>query len=160
MAGQREDYMMRIAAMMAEMLRRISGLREAGSSEQALALIIVAQEKLFQRPVAAFAALDMAEQLRLLALDEPAEQGRAKQLAYAATLREAGLIYEARSRADAAVSAFQLALYILLFVAADDPARQADLRPQIRALLAAVPPEQLFAPTLELLKRFPVAGGG
>ena len=111
-AGQREDYLMRMTEELCEFVARAVLLRDTGQLAQALQIAVQAQERLFARPAAEFAALPVDEQLRLLTLDESPDQARAKCLAYASILEEAGNVYQARGRDDLAASALQLALYV------------------------------------------------
>jgi hypothetical protein len=91
--------------------------------------------------------------MRLLVLGESPENARAKRIGYAALLREAAAVYRMRDREDLAVSAHQVALHVLLTVAVENPAGAEELIPEIRALLAEVPAEQLYEPVKELLAK-------
>jgi hypothetical protein len=147
------DYFLRYIELVRQFLAEATKLRQSGKLDQALRVILHAQEKLFARTAAEFATLSLDEQLRLLAVGETAENARAKQLGYAALLREAGTVYRARDREDLAVSAHQLALHVMLTVAAEQPATAHELLPEIRALLAEVPADQLYEPVKELLTK-------
>jgi hypothetical protein len=115
--------------------------------------MVRAQEKLFARPTAEFAARPVDEQLRLLTVDETPEKARAKLLAYAALLTEGGKIYGGRGRRDLAASAFQLALYVTLTAADTDRARAGELQPAIAGLRARLNDDELNPPVRELLAR-------
>ena len=157
MAGQREDYVMRLIDELRTFVTRAIALRDNGQLDQALHTAVQAQERLFARPAAEFAARPVDEQLRLLTLDESPDQARAKCLAYASILEEAGNVYQARARDDLAAGALQLALYVRLTVALENEPRAAELRPSIETLhsrLAAVP---LSPPVRELLDKLPPA---
>lgn len=149
---------MQILEMMGEMLRRAIKLRESGHLSEALSMLVLAQEKLFGRPAAAFASFDIAEQLRLLSIDETPENARTKCLAYASTLKEAGLIYQAHGKAMPAASAFQLALFVTLTVATDPRTPAKDLDPKIVQLLGLVEEDELYGPVAELLKKIRANG--
>jgi hypothetical protein len=153
MAGFREDYLLRLIDELREFVARAVALRDASKLQQALMTVVQAQEKLFARPAAQFAALSLDEQLRLVALDDPPAMARAKKLAYADILREAGKIYEARLQPDLAISACQLALQVTLTVALEDPAQAGELRPAIAELLPHVPEERRSPPVAEMLVR-------
>jgi hypothetical protein len=134
-------------------------LREKGRPDQAMFALMVAQEKLFARPIAQFAPLPLEEQLRLLTLDEPPEMARQKVLIYAKLLREAGINYEARDRRDLAENTFQLALNVALQgVISTRETSSADnidddTTEFLRDLLNRIPPQSLHAPTVEMLKQ-------
>jgi len=144
---------MRILEMMGQMLARITKLRASGLYGEALAMVIDAQEKLFGRPASEFASVAVADQLRLLRLDESRAVAQGKCLAYASTLKEAGLVYQAQGNESMAASAFELALYVTLTIAVEPDASIDELRPQIAQLLGALPPDQIHAPIRELLDR-------
>lgn len=134
-------------------------LRNGGQLDQALIAVVSAQEKLFARPALEFMGRSLDEQLRLLRLDEPQHSAREKCLGYAALLREAGLIYEARDKPDLATSAFQSALYIMLSVAIETNQQPTDeIAVAVADLLSRVPVDQLHAPVKELLAQVATLG--
>jgi hypothetical protein len=155
MAGQREDYLLRLIEDLREFVTRAVALRHSDQLGQALLTVVAAQERLFARPMVEFAARPIDDQLRLLTLDESAETARGKCLAYASILQEAARVYRARGREDLAASADQLALYVLLTVALGDAAQAAELRGSIVELRARLPDDLLQAPVRELLARLP-----
>ena len=129
-------------------------LGDSGKLGEALMTMVRAQEKLFARPMAEFAPLGIDEQLRLLTVSELPDKARAKVLAYALLLTEGGKIYGARGRRDLAASAFQLALYATLTVAAGDRERAGEeLQPAIADLRSRLTDDQLNPPVRELLDR-------
>lgn len=154
-------------------------LREKGRPDQAMFGLMVAQEKLFARPLAEFAPLPLDEQLRLLTIDEPPTSARAKVLIYAKLLRECAFNYEARDRRDLAESTFELALSVALqgvlstresiaaekaASAAQDPSAAAatdrlddDTTELLRDLLSRIPPQALHAPVVEMLQQVGMA---
>lgn len=147
------DYFLRYIELIGQFLAQATKLRQSGKLDEALRVLLQAQEKLFARPANEFVTLPLDEQMRLLAVGESAENARAKRIGYAALLREAAAVYRMRDREDLAVSAHQLALHVMLTVAVEQPAEAEELIPGIRALLAEVPAEQLYEPVKELLAK-------
>jgi hypothetical protein len=152
MSAKRDDYILRAIEQLRIMVAAAVKLRNGGQLDQALLAIVSAQEKLFARPASAFMRLELDEQLRLLRVGEAPDSAREKCLGYAALLREAGLVYEARDKPELAASAFQSALYIILTVAveANQPASD-NVTATIADLLDRLPIEQLHAPVKDLL---------
>jgi hypothetical protein len=153
MAGRRDDYILRAVDQLRLMVAAAVKLRDGGKLDQALLAIVSAQEKLYARPAPAFMGLPLDEQLRLLCIDETPQAAHDKCLGYAALLREAGLVYEARDKLDLAASAFQSALYVTLTVAAESRNSAANLRNPLAELLQRVAPQDLHAPVKDLLDR-------
>lgn len=151
MPGQRDDYILRAIDQLRQLVAQAVKLRDTGKLDQALLAIVTAQERLFARPAPQFMGLGLDEQLRLLKLGESPDSARAKCLGYAASLREAGLVYEARDKRDLAIGAFQSALYVTLVVAAENKSTVDELRTSLTELLARIPPDQLQLPTQSLL---------
>jgi len=158
MSGKRDDYLLRAIEQLRLMVSAAVKLRDSGKLDQALLAIVSAQEKLFARPAPAFMGLGLDDQLRLLRIGESSDSAREKCLGYAAVLREAGLIYEARDKKDLAISAFQSALYVTLTVAAESKISADALAPLIAELLDRLPVEQLHSPVKELLDQIAVQG--
>lgn len=150
----RDDYILRFIDLVGKALAQALRFRQEGKFDQALIAIVSAQEKLFARPTPEFVGLPLDEQLRLLSIGEAPESARAKCLAYASLLREAGLVYEARSRPEVAASAFQLALQTQLTIAVESGARDEKTASAIEDLLPRIPPELLQEPVKELLARY------
>jgi hypothetical protein len=155
MAGQREDYLLRLIEELREFVTRAVALRNTDQLGQALHTIVHAQERLFARPAAEFTPRTIDEQLRLLTMDESAETGRGKCVAYASILQEAGNVYRALGREDLAASAWQLALYITLTAALGDPAKARELHPSIAGLRGRLVEDSLQAPVRDLLAKLP-----
>jgi hypothetical protein len=149
----REDYILRFIGLLRQAIAQILNYRVAGQYEEALLAAFSAQEKLFGRRTAELAALDLEELLRLLRLDETSAVGREKVLGYAALLRETGLVYEAMSRHDLALGCFQLALHIMLTVVVGEKTGSDEVWTSMRDLMARIPPGQLHAPVVELLRQ-------
>jgi hypothetical protein len=153
MAIRREDYILELIQELQAFVAQAVNLGDSGKLGEALMTMVRAQEKLFARPMAEFAPLGIDEQLRLLTVSELPERARAKVLAYALLLTEGGKIYGARGRRDLAASAFQLALYATLTVAAGDRDRAGELQPAIADLRSRLTDEELNPPVRELLDR-------
>jgi hypothetical protein len=149
--AEQEDYILRHIAMLRQLLNQMLKLRSSGQHEQAMALMMQAQEKLFGRPPLEVIVLPLDDQLELLAKGISPEQAREKHVGYALLLREAGLSYAERDRNDLAASAFKAALYILLRVSMKDGRRDEALVDLIRSTLASTPAEQVDAPIREML---------
>lgn len=147
------DYILRYIELVRQFLAEALKLRQAGRLDEAMRVLLQAQEKLFARPAHEFIPLPLDDQLQLLSAGETADNARAKRLGYAALLREAAAVYAARDRDELAVSANQLALNVMLTVALDQPAENDALLPEIRALLAQIPAERLYDPVKELLAK-------
>jgi len=150
----RDDYILRFVELLAKAIAQATKLRQDGKLDQALIVLVAAQERLFARPTAEFATLPLDEQLRLLTISEAPPAARTKCLGYGSLLREAGLIYQARGRPELAASAFELALEITLTVAVRANAVDAELAASVEELLPRIPPEQLHEPTKELLETY------
>ena len=150
----RDDYILRFIELLAKAVAQATKLRQDGKLEQALIVLVAAQERLFARPTPEFAGLPLDEQLRLLTVSEPPASARIKCLGYGSLLREAGLIYQARGRPELATSAFELSLQITLTVAVTANATDAELTASVDELLSRVPVELLHEPTKELLETY------
>jgi hypothetical protein len=153
MAIRREDYILELIDELQAFVAQALHQSDSGKLGEALMTMVRAQEKLFARPMAEFAARPIDEQLRLLTINETPDKARAKVLAYAALLTEGGKIYGGRGRTDLADSAFQLALYATLTVAETDRARAGELQPAIAGLRSRLADDQLNPPVRELLAR-------
>jgi hypothetical protein len=150
MPGQ-EDYILRHIAMLRMFLNQMLKLRLSGQHEQAMALMMQAQEKLFGRPPSEVIVLPLDDQLELMATGISSEQAREKHVGYALLLREAGLSYTEQNKNDLAASAYKASLYILLRVSMKDCARDDALVDLIRSALASTWVEQIDAPIREML---------
>jgi hypothetical protein len=150
MPGQ-EDYILRHISMLRLLLNRMLKLRSSGQHEQAMVLMMQAQEKLFGRPPSEVIGLPLDDQLQLLATGISPEQARERQVGYALLLREAGLSYAERNKNDLAAGAFKAALYILLRVSMKDGTPDDALVDLIRSTLASTSVEQVDAPIREML---------
>ena len=149
----REDYILRFIGLLRQAIAQILNYRVAGRYDEALLAAFNAQEKLFGRKTSELSALDLEELLRLLRLDETNAVGGEKVLGYAALLRETGLVYAAMDRHDLALGCFQLALHITLTVVVEEKAASDEVWASMRDLMTRIPPEQLHAPVVELLRQ-------
>jgi hypothetical protein len=148
----REDYIERQIAMLRQGLEQILKLRSGGHHEQAMMVLMQAQEKLFGCPPSQFAALAMDDQLKLLAAGVSPEEAREKYVGYALLLREAGISYAQRDRNDLSASAFKAALYVLLHASLKKSGGEEALLDLIRTTLASTPTEAVDAPIREMLE--------
>jgi hypothetical protein len=148
----RDDYILRFIDLLRQAIAQSLKLRQEGRFDQALFTLMVAQEKLFARQAHEFLHLPIEEQLHLLTIGESKEGARTRALAYAALLREAGQIYEAKDRADLAVGAFQLALYVTLKTSSTYGPQDDGWVPAAQELLAKIPADQLQEPVRALLE--------
>jgi hypothetical protein len=151
MANDQEDYIIRIIAMIGQMLARITALRQMGNYGEALQITMIAQEKLFGHPAAEFVMLPIADQLALLARGEPAPLARAKGQAYAALIKEAAQVYQARGDAALAASALELSLMVILTLASDPGSAPGEFKDEIADLSASIRIEDLHPPVRALL---------
>jgi hypothetical protein len=149
--NSQDDYIERTIAMLRRMLAQLVGMRAAGKHEQAMVILLQAQERLFGRPLSEVAALPLDGQLGILATGFSAAQARERYVCYALLLREAGISYRERDQGDLAGSAFKAALYVLLRAALTDSGEDEPLVELIRSTLASAPVEQVDAPIIRLL---------
>ena len=63
----REDFIVRQIAMLRQLLAHVFRLRTAGEPDQAVTVLMQAQEKLFGRPLSEVLDVSLDEQLDLLA---------------------------------------------------------------------------------------------
>lgn len=149
--SSQEDYIERNIAMLRRMLAQIIKLRSAGQSEQAMMLLMQAQERLFGRSPSEVSALPLDSQLALLASGLSREQAQEKFVGYALLLREAGVSLWFRDRKDLAAGAFKTALYVLLHASLTCSSQDEALVDLVRSTLAATPLEQIDAPIVQML---------
>ena len=137
--------------MLRQFLAQVVKLRSERRTEQAMAVLMQAQEKLFNLSGKEVSEKSLEEQMGLLAAGMSAAEAREKQMGYALLLKEAGLCYADRDRTDIAEGAFKMALHIALRLAAEGAAPEDELLELARDLLARVPLERIDEPTKELL---------
>jgi hypothetical protein len=154
MPGERQDYLLRLIEQLRQFVAQALALRQAGKLDEALMALAHAQEKLFVRPAAEFRHLPIVDQLRLLTLGESPAAGRDNCVAYATILEQAGLVFQGKDQETLAMSAFQLALHVLLLVAEGAGAVTPELQSGIAMLRERLPAEEINAPTRELLARY------
>ena len=154
MPGDRQDYLFRLIEQLRQFVAQALALRQAGKLDEALIELAHAQERLFVRPAAEFRHLPIVDQLRLLKLGESPGMGREKCTAYATILEQAGLVFLGKNQDTLALSAFQLALHVLLIVAGEPGAVTSELQCGIVRLRERLPAEELNASTRELLARY------
>lgn len=156
----RDDYILRYLSLLRQALARMMKYRTSGRYNEALDAAVEAQEKLFARTTAELAQLDLAHLIRLLRIDEPPGIADEKVMIYSNLLRETGLVYSALGRDDSAENCFQLALHVLLTVAAEQYPAPDETRAALRDLLARIPPDRLHPPVIEMLERMDRTGPG
>lgn len=149
--NSQEDYIERNIGMLRRMLAQLLGLRSAGGHEQAMVILVQAQERLFGCPLSQVARLPLDRQLEFLASGYSPAQARERFVCYALLLREAGISYKERDQGDLAGSAFKAALYVLLQASLTGSSDDEPLIDLIRSTLASTPVEQVDAPILQLL---------
>jgi hypothetical protein len=143
---QRQDYILRLLEELNQFLAEVARFRRVGSYDAALLTLLQAQERLFARPAEQFMALPVAEQVRLLAVDESAANARDKCVAYATLLAVAGHIYQARDQPALAHGAYQLASHVILMALQQfSPPASLDDRARITELVGQLPPDDLNA---------------
>jgi len=150
-----EDYIEKHVSILVRLIAQIVTLRAARRYEEASAVTMQAQEKLFGCPASVFAVLPLADQLDLLAKGMSPQEAREKMVCYALLLREAGASYLERNRKELAAGAFKTALHILLAASLDGSGRDDELIDLIRSTLANTPVEQVDAPLREMLEAIP-----
>lgn len=134
----KEDYFLRHLSVLRQFLAQVAKLRVSGQPEQAMVVLMQAQEKLFCRPPSQVLALGLEDQLRLLATGVSQEDARECQIGYALLLKEAGLCYADRGRPEIAATAFGTALRIVRTLEAGGAAPEPELLDLARDLSVLV----------------------
>ena len=153
MPSQREDYILAQIQLLRQFVARLLRRREEAGLHEAIQLALHLQEKLFARPAAEFLRLEVSEQIAALKLGESIEAGRAKCLAYATLLKETAALYEIKGQNDLAAGARQLALYVTLSVAVDQPTGDTSANVLLAELSAALSGSELHPPVQELQEK-------
>lgn len=109
-----EDYLLRLIKQVGEFLARVVQQREAGRPDEALVTAMLAQERLFGRPLAEFGAWSVEEQVEHLIAGETPADAATKCALYADLLAEAARVYGLRGPAPLETTARQLAVWVLL----------------------------------------------
>jgi len=160
MAIQQQDYILRhietISRLVARLRRKGKPLGEEDTAEinETLLLAMHLQEKNFGMPASQFLGLSADEQILSLKKGESAPAGQERCLTYAALLKDIAELYAYRGSTDLALGARQLALYVALSVALDQPAGPSAGRALVRELLVVLDGAEPPPPTRELLDRF------
>jgi hypothetical protein len=159
MPGQQQDYIVRhletISRLIARLRRKGGVLSPEDHAELHEALFLAAQlqERNFGRPAREFLALPADEQFAALRQGESPSIGHDRCLTYATLLRTTAELYALRGGSDLALGARQLALYIALRVALDEPADAGAARSLVEDLRHLLAGAELHPPTQELLTR-------
>lgn len=160
MPAQQQDYILRhiqtISRLVARLRLKGKILAEEDRTEvnEALLQAMHLQEKNFGMPAARFLELSADEQIAALRRGESPAAGRARGLTYATLLRETAELYAYRGSSDLALGARQLALYIALRIALDEPAEASAASELIRSLRLILGDAEMHPPTFELLEQF------
>jgi len=157
MASQQQDYLLRhietISRLVARLRRKGRKLDEEDEDElnETLLLAMHLQERNFGMPAARFLSLSADEQIASLKKGESKSAGDERCLTYATLLKDTAELYAYRGSTDLSLGARQLALYVALSVALDQPAGVATGRTLVRVLLATLDGAELPPPTRERL---------
>lgn len=160
MPAQQQDYILRhiqtISRLVARLRLKGKMLSEEDKAElnETLLLALHLQEKNFGMPAAQFLELSAEDQLAALRRGESSTAGRERGLTYATLLRETAELYAYRGSSDLALGARQLALYLALRIALDEPADASAARELVRSLRLILGDAEMHPPTLELLAQF------
>lgn len=160
MPAQQQDYILRHIQTISRLVARLRLKGKLLSDEdraevnEALLLALHLQEKNFGMPAAEFLGLSADGQFATLCRGEARAVGHERCLTYVTLLRETAELYAWRGNSDLALGARQLALYIALRVALDEPADSSATREGIRGLRLILGDAELYPPTLELLEQF------
>ena len=151
----RSDYLVRLAEEIGRFVAETIRLRESGRHNEALLQLIHAQEKLLARPMAELDTLPLGAQLDALTRGESPENAAQKCLTYADLLAETARVYDGNRETDAAASAREAALVVLLESSQRHPGLvTAETGSRINQLRAQLDPAGLHKPTRELLAAF------
>jgi len=154
MASQREDYLIGQIQLLRQFVARLLRRREEAGLNEAIQLALHLQEKLFGKPAAEFLRLEVSEQITALKLGESKEAGHNKCLAYATLLKETATLYQIKNQDDLAAGARQLALYVVLSVAVDQPTGDNSASVLLAELTASLGQTELHPPVRELREKF------
>jgi hypothetical protein len=158
MNSQREDYLLLMIAQLREFLARVVRQREAGRPDEALVTAMLAQEKLFGRPLDESGHWSIEEQIEHLLKAEPAREGVEKCVLYAQLLAESARIYELRGPSPLAVTARQLTLWVLLAAHARCPGEAARIGEAIAVQAGALGTDGLPAELASALRGIAARG--
>jgi hypothetical protein len=149
------DYLLRLIEEAAQVIARITRLREEGQTEQAIGAVIDSLEKLFGLTVSELGSLDTDQIFAQLTLEENPANARDKCLIFAALNNQAGLSYLDRDLPALAQPAFHLALVFTLRALTGFPGPGApSITPDIDALLYHLEGFELPRSTMDLLAAY------
>jgi hypothetical protein len=160
MPAQQQDYILRhiqtISRLVARLRLKGKLLDEKDRAEinEALLLAMHLQEKNFGRPAAEFLSLPADEQFATLCQGESKANGHSRCLTFITLLRDTAELYAYRGSSDLALGARQLALYLALRVALNEPSDGAAAQASVRSLHLLLDGADLHPPTQELLDQF------
>jgi hypothetical protein len=160
MPGQQQDYILReielLGRYVARLRRKGKALDEKEQAElnETLLLAMHLQERNFGMPAAKFLGMTADEQVTALRKGESKAGGHERCLVYAAILKAMAELYAYRNREDLTLGARQLALYVVLSVAVDQPADAPAVQALVHELRSALGDVALHPPTGELLDQF------
>lgn len=150
MPAQRQDYILGQIQLLGQFVARLTRRRDAAGMDEAIQLALHLQEKLFGRPAKEFLQLEVSEQIAALRLGESKESGHSKCLSYATLLKETATLYDLSNRNDLATGARQLALYVTLSIAVDQPAGDTSANVLLAELTSSLAGKELHPPVREL----------
>jgi hypothetical protein len=157
MSAQQQDYILRHIQTISRLVARLRlkgkllGEEDRAELNEALLLAMHLQEKNFGRPAAEFLSLSAEEQFVALCLGESKAGGHNRCLTYITLLRDTADLYAYRGSSDLALGARQLALYLVLRVALDEPVDMPAVQALVRSLRLLLDGAELHLPTVELL---------
>lgn len=160
MAAQQQDYILRHIQTISRLIARLRLKGKLVSEEdradvnEALLLALHLQEKNFGIPAVEFLALSADEQFTTLVRGESKPAGHERCLTYATLLRDTAELYAYRNSSELAVGARQLALYVALRVALDQPASTEATHALVESLRLVLGDAELYPPTQDLLKLY------
>jgi hypothetical protein len=148
----RRDYILRIIDEISRLVARIVFKRRVGADQEALELVVMGFERLFNLERHQLFQFTPDQQFTMLTLDEPPEIARDKVLLYAALSDEAGRTYAKMGNERMALATYANALKFALkaraFVSTEP---LPDFAPKIEDLVALVGEDRLDDETKALL---------
>jgi hypothetical protein len=160
MSAQQQDYILRHIQTISRLVARLRlkgkllGEEDRAELNEALLLAMHLQEKNFGRPANEFLGLSADEQFAALCRGESKANGHTRCLTYITLLRDTAELYAYRGSSDLALGARQLALYLALRIALDEPFDLPAAQALVRGLHLLLDGADLPPPTQELLDQF------
>ena len=152
MLTSRRDYLLRIIDEVSRILGQVIFKRRAGADQEALEMVVVGLQRLFNLEADQVFLLTPDEHYSLLAGDESEEFARDKILLYAALSVEAGEVYARQGNRSMARATRINALRFLLKAREEFSTEGLpDYAPKVAPLLALLADEMLDAATARLL---------